>query len=204
MTLVSQKISQSMNLINWLDDQIGEPNISSDFRSHVSGACISLARQHHRAIVQLVALELPGSAAALLRVIWEAYIKGVWLHRCAKEKELEELKHDELDTKFGPMICDIEQLPDFNCGVLSLAKRANWGPLCSHTHTGYFAISRQLNDNSIESNFSQDEICEMLNFGDSFGRLAALQLARLSNNDALAEKLLAESADTFEHRSPKS
>lgn len=82
-------IKESSELINWLDEQVGEPDISSDIRTRVSAACISLVRQHHRAIVSLVQNDLHGSAAALARVIWEAHIKSIWYYQCATDADLQ-------------------------------------------------------------------------------------------------------------------
>ena len=51
--------------------------------------CLDVALEHHRAIVLLISHALYGSAFALIRLLFEAYMmRGLWLHRCASEAAL--------------------------------------------------------------------------------------------------------------------
>ncbi|EPS8935104.1 DUF6988 family protein [Vibrio cholerae] len=51
-----------------------------------------------RAIYDLVQLGHIGSAKALLRVIFEANVKGKWIYQCASEKQLEQLQKDAVKS----------------------------------------------------------------------------------------------------------
>lgn len=192
---MSDRLSHSADLIHWLDEQIGDLSFAGDNRAKVSAACIDLARWHHRAVVSLVIHGMHAAAAALLRVLVEAYIKGVWLHRCSTETEFKEFTEDRLRVSFDCMIRDIERLPDFNCGVLSLMKKTNWKAFNSYTHTGYFAVDRHLNGQTVGPNVSDDQICEILGFADSVALMAALEFAYLVNDEALLKALYGKAAE---------
>ena len=78
---IQEEINKSEELIQWLDRQIDGLDISSDERTRLAAGCLDMALEHQKAIVLLVAKSLCGSAFSIARLIFEAYVRGVWLHR---------------------------------------------------------------------------------------------------------------------------
>ena len=136
---IDQLLGQSKVLIKWLDEQINDTEFKSEVRSQIAVSCLDLTLEYQKAIVVLISQSLYGSAFALVRVIFEAYVRGVWLYRCASDADLELFMDDKLDQKkkIGRLIEDLEKLPGFNRGVLSKAKTAWFDAMCSYTHSGY-------------------------------------------------------------------
>ena len=91
------------------------------------------------------------------------------------------------------MIQEIEQQDGFQEGVLSKAKSANWKAMNSYTHSGFFQSVRRLKEETIEANYEEDEILEILGFSDAIGLLTALQIALMASNENLANELLDKS-----------
>ena len=60
----------------------------------------------------LVTNRLYGSAFVLIRSVFESYIRGVWLYRCASDTEIEAFKTDKLKKNFEELVQDIENLKD--------------------------------------------------------------------------------------------
>jgi hypothetical protein len=87
MTHVHLTIQYSQSLIRWLDSAIDGVELQANDRVRIAGACLDLAMEHHKAIVVLAAHQLFGSAFALARPVFEAYVRGVWLHRCASRAD---------------------------------------------------------------------------------------------------------------------
>ena len=190
---IDEKIKKSETLIQWMDQRIDGLEISSDDRTRISAGCLDISLEHQKAIVLLIANKLIGSAFSLARLLFEAYIRGLWLGRCATEQEIEKYQQDKLRKTFETLVQEIEQLEGFNEGVLSKAKAANWNSLNSYTHSGYLQIVRRNKTDTIEPNYDDEEIIDMLGFANAIGMLSALQIALMAGKEKLAMELLEKS-----------
>lgn len=116
--VVNNRVAQSENLIIWLDRFIEGLSIPTNDRAIIVAACEDVALEHHKSIVLTTREQLHGSAFALIRIQFEAYIRGQWLHYCASDDELAKFKErDKLDKTFGQLIEDLEGQEAFNVGV---------------------------------------------------------------------------------------
>ena len=192
-------IDKSEALIQWLDKQIDGLEISSEERMRLSAGCLDMALEHQKAIVLLVASKLYGSAFSLARLIFEAYVRGVWLQMCASDTEIEKYKNDKLEKNFSTLIQDIENCDGFEEGILSAAKTANWISMNSFTHSGYLQAVRRNKEETIEPNYTDEEIIELLNIANALAMLSALQMALLADKKELANGMLEKSKIMFKN-----
>ena len=190
---IDNRIRKSEALIQWMDQNIDGLEISSDDRTRISAACFDIALEHQKAIVLLIANKLFGTAFSLARVLFEAYIRGLWLAKCATDKEIDDFKKDKLEKKFDTLIKEIEQQDGFKEGILSKAKSVNWKAMNSYTHSGFFQAVRRNKDNTIQPNYAEDEVLDLLGFSDAIGILAALQIALMARQEDFAKDLLERS-----------
>jgi len=190
-------IAKAEELIQWLDGQIDGVAIPSDLRSRVAGGCLDVALEHQKAIVLLVAQRLYGSAFALARLTFEAYVRGVWLHQCASDTEIRKFQAETPLPIFASLLSDIEKLDSFSSGILSAAKKKSWAAMNSFTHTGFSQIVRRNNAGSIEPNYDEVELLEIVNFAGGYGIMAAVEIAHLANNELLANALLAKAKEMW-------
>ena len=188
-------ISRSEALIHWLDGAIDGTEVKSTLRTRLAAACLDLALEHQKAIVLLVAHRLYGSAFALVRLIFEAYARGVWLHRCASEDQIERFKCGKLDRTFEGLLQDVERIPGFESGVLSISKRKSWNAMNDFTHSGYIHATRRNTDSSIEPNYSEGEIIEVMDFANAMALLSSVEVAQLAGNDSLAQAVVEKSRE---------
>ena len=188
MTL-SQLIEDSEKLINWLDRQIDDLDVQADWRHRAAAGCLDLSMEYQKAIVLLVAKKIYGPAFSLMRLIVESYVRGIWLHRCATEKDLEKFAKDKVPD-FYKLLEDIEKLESHEDKVLSRMKERSWKIMNSYTHTGYHQVVRRQTEISIEANYDDDEILELVNFANAIGYLAAIATCDLANNAELAATIL--------------
>jgi len=200
MTLIDST-SQSEALIQWLDRQIDGTEVSADLRSRVAGGCLDVALEHQKAIILMVARSLSGSAFALRRLMFEAYVRGVWLHQCASETEIEQFESELLDRTFGSILSDIEKLEAFKQGTLSAVKQSSWKAMNSYTHTGFMQVVRRNKTYTIEPNYDEQEIIEVLDFADGTGIMSAVEIAHLAGNEPLSLALLKKAKEIEKFRS---
>lgn len=192
---LNERIKQSEDLIHWLDRFIEGKSVPSNYRAKIAAGCLTLSLDHHKSIVLTTTAEFYGSAFALVRLQFEAYLKGVWLSYCATDQAIEKYKNDKLDVRIGTMITALEKKDSFNVGVLSNIKNDSLSAMNSFTHAGVLSINRYFSATEIGSNFPPEEIKETLDFADTFALMAALGIINVSTGateerEALATQIL--------------
>ena len=153
-------------------------------RSYLSGACLHASIEHGQAILVLVDEELYGSALALVRLQFEAYVRGTWLAQCASDSEVDKAGHDRF-PEINSMIASLEEPRLLDSALLSKIKGDAWKPLNSLTHTGYQQIGPRLNKDGIGSYFDDGLIRVALNWAESLTILCAVAFAGLAKDDQL-------------------
>lgn len=187
---IPQLIDKSEALTEWIRNILHDIEVQGDIRSRLALGCLDLALEHREAIVLLISKKLYGSAFALLRSIFESYVRGIWLHRCAEEREVEKFTRDRLDKEFHELIQAIENIEDFSLGVLSRLKMQGWKAMNSYTHSGFQHVIRRMKADTLEPNYREEEILEALNCANALGLLSVLQVAFLSTSQQLPSIIL--------------
>jgi hypothetical protein len=94
--------------------------------------------------------------------------------------------------KINEILDAVEQTPGFSEKVLSKVKSQGWKTMCAYTHTGGLHVQRWNTSDSIEPNFSPQEVLEVLVFAEFIGTMSALGIAELGDDEDLALCLLAK------------
>lgn len=184
-----ETIDESEALIRWLDSKIIRLEVSPDFRHCAAAACFSITAEYHKAILLLIAKELNGPAFASVRLMFESYVRGIWIHQCADEADIEKARKDNM-PKFYKLVEDVEKLEPYEGGTLSRLKKNSWAAMNSFTHTGMQQITRYNTEEHIEPNYDEDEISEVIGLANVFGYLAAIAISDLANDVELANEIL--------------
>lgn len=185
-----QAIRHSEDLITWIDKNIDGINIPSETRFRLAGGCLDVALEHHKAVVLLIKYHLYGSAFAMVRPLFESYVRGVWLHRCASDSDINRFTADKLDSSFIKLIQDVEKLPGFDCGTLSSVKSAAWKAMHSYIHCGLLQVTRRNTESSIEPNYTEGEVLQVINNVNAFALFTAMAIAQLAGNEPLMKDIL--------------
>ena len=139
---------------------------------------------NQRAIFDIVQLGHLTPASALLRVLFEAHVRGIWLFACATDKQVQQYKKDSVKSRVKPknnipfqeMISDIEkEMPHLN-GSLSDFKKNHWKGLNGLTHSGTQQFKYQFNNGEMRRKYSDDYAETLLDFSK---RLAIHSLGSL-------------------------
>lgn len=158
-------------------------------RNRAAGASFAIAQDHHHAIVFLMKNTFHSSSFALLRCLFEAYLRGLWLKHCATDAQVNSFFRG--DEPPNTMVAEIEATPAFTGGVLSRIKKESWRAMCAFTHTGGLHLQRWQSEDAIEPKFEAAELEECLNFTELCGAMAALELTQLSKSGDNGEAVLA-------------
>jgi hypothetical protein len=186
-------IQRGFNLYDWITKRLDDLPISRDRRSLLSVGCYDQVIEHQIAVCTLLRSRINGSAFALVRLVFEGFVRGAWLKNCATDFEVDKYYEDRLDLKFYQILNAVEKVPGFESMMLSQFKSTAWGSLNSYTHTGVMQSARRFSKEFVEPSYTDEEIIEVLRIVESFALLALQQIAseagRLDLSNEAGEKL---------------
>lgn len=174
-----------INLISWIDCSAVDLEIPTDERSMLAAGCFDIALEHQAAIAALYVPSLHGSMLALLRVLTESLVRGLWLLHCATDSELQKFKAGRIDKTFEQLIVDFEKKIDTPDGALSSFKANAWTALNGFTHTGFNQVCRRHGPGEVKANYPDEEIAKALGVAGVLGLIAAGQVIGMSNRQDL-------------------
>lgn len=121
--------AELLSLIAWIDEHTSGLSLPADERHMLAVGCFDVTLEHQDAIALLHSSELPGSTLALLRVLAESLVRGLWLLHCASESELQKFKRGKLDKSFQTLIEEFETKIGETNAVLSGFKNRAWNAM---------------------------------------------------------------------------
>jgi len=188
---MSEHLERGEAIAAWIDARIDGLDIPNNVRVRLAAACLDMALEHHCAILLLTRQERYGSAAALARCAFEAYVRGVWLYYCATDAELGRLRHnDRIDKCLRDLIVELEQHEAFNVGVLSQVKNQSWRAMNSMTYGGMQQLSRRMTADEIRPSYTDAESADAVSSATSIALLAAIAVAAIAGDEELARAVL--------------
>lgn len=177
------RIEAAKNFGRELEEKLASDTEVLDTRKHrAAAASFCIAIDHCAAIVFLMENEFYSSSFALIRLLFEAYLRGLWLKHCASEEKAYSIFRGEEPPKTNIMISEIESTKGFRCETLSLVKKENWKAMCDFTHTGGIHLQCWQSQDAIEPKFSPEVLEECLNSAELFGAMASLELIQMSKS----------------------
>ena len=188
---IETPLTRAADHSKWIDDSTDRLEIPSGNREAMAGALFDQVQEHHKAIQLLLKNSLVGSAFSLVRPTLETYVRGVWLLRCASDKEVKNFTDDKIIGKsFGDLIKEIEARPGYNVDVLSKVKKEAWSAMCSYAHGGFLQAVRRITPGQITSNYSEDEMLEVIKSSSAIALLAASEIFSMAERKDLVEAVL--------------
>jgi len=188
-----------VDVVRWIDEHHGSLVLPGDTRSRLAIGCFDVAIEHQAGIAVLSSSELYGPLLALIRVLAEATVRGLWLCQCATETDLSKFQKHRLDKEFGELIEDIEGAIGHANSPLSKFKKNSWKALNGFTHTGYYQVIRRSGDGFTGPNYPENEIFQALALAGALGLIAASQLAGIAGNQSLVRETI-ERMQTYANR----
>jgi len=188
--LTDDEISHAARYVEELRLFVHGLDIPANNRVRAAASCFAIAQEHHHAIVQLIELRLLAAAFSLVRVEFEAYIRGEWLSQCASDSTVEAFIRGKEPPKIDCLLEHLEMIETFNERVLSGVKQKTWKSMCAYTHTGGLHVQRWNTEDGIEANYAREEVLEVLRFAEIIASLAVIGVAGLAANENLAVRIL--------------
>lgn len=146
---------------------------------------------HHTAIVVLLENSCETTSFSVQRVQFESFIRGLWLNKIATENQLIKYEEDG-DIKLRNILSETIELPIYNNEIFKefVEKRIN--EMHSFAHAGFQANVCHQTSESLEPNFTEDEIRDLLNFSNLIAYFACCETVEVAINGEERIPLLEE------------
>jgi hypothetical protein len=182
-------INNYTEMLNFVEKELDEVLITSDMPNIKAAATLlTVTIDHAQGIRILLDKGAYPSAAALMRVVFETYIRAMWLWECANEKQVETFinKDKVVSTEgksipFKSLVKAVEashNLPAY----LSEIQANVWSGLNSLTHGGNIQLARNFDGKTIRHCYDNELVTEVIEFSTMLTCLAFSGILDLANN----------------------
>lgn len=173
---LEQTLQESREVHTWTLSSLDGIPFPVNKRLLIAIAALDVVLDHFTGITALIEMRVYGAAFALARPLFETFVRAVWLKDCGTDKDLVEFERDQFSRSFGQALKEIEQLESFKSGALSNLKKQAWSAMSSYTHGGYQQIARRVKGKTIDPNYADEEIIEVLRLSQAFAIMAFIQI----------------------------
>ena len=180
-------LDKYVEMLGIIDRDVAKIKIkTSDVSVKASATLYCVALDHANGIKDCLVANSKASAFALLRVLFETYVRGMWLEKCANDTQLSKfINEDKLVSNenkkitFRDMVLEVETahgLPEY----LSEIAKGSWSGLNSLTHSGSIQLHNNFNGKAVKSQYGDNHIAEAIEFATFIAALAYEQLCSLA------------------------
>lgn len=173
---LEQTLQESREVHTWTLSSLEGVPFPVNKRLLIVIAALDVVLDHFTGITALIERRVYGAAFALARPLFETFVRAIWLKDCGTDKDLSDFERDQFSRSFGQALKEIEQLESFKSGVLSNLKKQAWSAMSSYTHGGYQQIARRVKGKTIDPNYTDEEIIEVLRLSQAFAMMAFIQI----------------------------
>jgi len=187
-------------MLNFVEKELNEVLITSDKPNiKVAATLLTITIDHAQGIRILLEKGAYPSAAALMRVVFETYVRAMWVWECANEKQVEKfINKDKIVSTEGKPIYfkDLVKAVEASHGLpayLSEIQAHVWSGLNSLTHGGNIQLARSFDGKTIRHCYDNELVNEVIEFSTMLTCLAFSGILDLANNkdgESVSGKLL--------------
>lgn len=160
--MVTAKLEATRKILSLIDQQVDGLAIHSSEKNILSGGLYDISLEHGKSIVVLFEQSLFGSGYALIRPMFESFIRAAWLNHCATDQQVSSVvTKDKYPLNLGQLLEDLESV-HYESNTLSRIKQDVYNNLNSYTHGGVQLIFRRFSNDAIIHRADGDEISGIL------------------------------------------
>ena len=185
----SESLRVAKEIGTWLHAKTNNISVPSDKRTVMAIAILQQTLDVADGIVVLIDNNLPGPAWALARPMHEGYVRGVWLLRHASDENVEKFESGKCPN-FPALLKDIGDDPETGGEFIKGMTELNLKSFHDLTHGGMEHVTRRAKDSSIEPNYDEEEIINLIKMRNQYYMLITCFLIQLANEQGSMEELI--------------
>lgn len=191
---LSEEIEKSRRFQSFADEYLVDIGAPATVKNRASLAFFHLCLEHQHGLHLLVENHVYGSALALLRPIYESYIRGLWCLRCATEPQILKFVKSGDIPKINPMLADLVA-NDPGCAALPALHKSSWSWLNDYTHGGSLQIKSRTQSDSIVNVQSDSHAAAALLVARHWAVLAGVAMSDICDRPELGVELARQRAE---------
>ena len=185
-------IQAAEDLRAWLHERLQNRAIHASDRNRVATALSQHAQDLSDSVVILVRKNLPGPALTLARPMVEAYMRSVWILKCASEEDIDGLFCSDPPKRGWPKFASmtkrlVERAPDESEWVSFVMQGLD--ELHDLTHSGKPHVLNRMTESTVQPNYSDQDVETLLGYAIEAQIRAGCLLVEVSNDPELMEDL---------------
>ncbi len=146
------------NILSRIDIELSGISYIADGRNDLSIALFDVAIEHSKAIIVLIENSLFASSYALVRPMFESFVRAAWIQYCAHDEQIDRIREkDEFPLSLGGMLESVEEVKDWP-GTLSNIKKVALKNMHSYTHGGSQLIARRYKNGDLVHAMDNEEL----------------------------------------------
>lgn len=162
----------------------GQP-LPDDPRACAAIGCLTVAQQHHSAIIILLRNDMPvhASAFALLRHQIETGFNALWLWYCASDAEIARFLQDGSGKTVRQLVAQVDGVLSGSDEAEAAIIREHWSQLSDFVFSGDRRIRHWLESNEIDAIYAEEEVAELVTLSNSIAELGRATYRSLSGQE---------------------
>ena len=177
-----QAISQTKDLSIWLREKTNDRGIPVNRRSQTGLCLLQLSLDVADAIVILLEKNLRGPAWALARPLFESYVLGIWILKCASDENIDQFLDNGRRPKFSKLLKAIDNQAKPHADWIRETERANMRHFHDFTHGGIQHVRRRITEDSVEPNYPEQESEYLVGLGVEVSIRVGVEIFSLMND----------------------
>ncbi|WDZ94186.1 hypothetical protein Herbaro_11815 [Herbaspirillum sp. WKF16] len=175
-------LARAESLAYRISSELNGQRLPDDPRACAAIGCLTVAQQHHSAIIILLRNDMPvhASAFALLRHQIETAFNAVWLWYCAGDDEIERFMRDGSGKTVRQLVAQVDGVLAGREEEEAAIIRDHWSQLSDFVFAGDRRIRHWLESNEVDAIYSEDAVAELAALSNSIAELGLATYRSLS------------------------
>lgn len=187
---------RSFELVEFISKHLDGTSSPATTRARLSLGCLYAALDHHAGLVLLLSLGIYAPGFALVRPLYEGFVRGTWLAFCATDEQISAFANNASPPPISAMLSQIEETGPFGgSSILGKAHKRNWNSLCDFAHNGVQQAMLHQSGNEITRNCEREKLEEALRYSGVVAILSATMVCAVAEQNSLAVGLLQKAPD---------
>ena len=169
MSLLDDVTARGTEIRTKLFEFLKRHTYTTDTRTVLVVGGVDMALELHEAVWQLHERKLKGAALAMIRLVFDAMFRALWLRAVATDEQVEQAATDDLEWRGIPVRADIKRVYFGTPDDPARAERLDglfkslgkvWKILCSYTHSGALQLTRRFTFDEVKPNYTDHELAQ--------------------------------------------
>lgn len=186
---VTERLVDAQLFAATINSELDGLPLPNETRECIATALFQLTIEHFNAVTVLLERNLGGSAAALVRLQYEALIRGLYFWHVASDAEAKSFIEGNDPPKIKKMIERLEQMPRFVSGALSTVHAREWTAMNSFTHGGSAQVLRRFQQGNLAGQTTDSEVKHILKSCQYAAYVAAFMVAAACRSSDAAKRV---------------